>query len=349
MARIEIDPSEIGPDFLGWCNYCEQSICGSKNSGQLVNVTLGSAAHPRGGGSKYFKYHSDCFKQFVYEHAIPLVLMDGKRAKNCIADQGSCMTSSCVPEHVEFLYDYAYKDNDVEPCLICNQNVEFFDAVGVMMQTNRSRRSHPCVRQFLVAHKSCIKKARIFKQAFDEDGYEPKFLLPYAEINNGPGVGTPMTIELIRQQQKQRKKSRHTDATKNPEKPSNFTEFQHVLYMLLFGLEKVSETHEELFDTDCREQISLAIIRKFVTRERGFKLPSDFGMFTDKGNAAVGQVIDIFLSNTTKFARRKAFKTASDRLAALQDRGVKIGDNDLNYEDFFGHVPPGQIKGVSDE
>ena len=68
------------------------------------------------------------------------------------------------------------------------------------------------------------------------------------------------------------------------------------LKQLVDDLDNVFEEHEELGDTDVREQMYEAISKSFIVPQAGYVLPAEFGMFSDDGNKKVqSQPSEIFL------------------------------------------------------
>ncbi len=107
------------------------------------------------------------------------------------------------------------------------------------------------------------------------------------------------------------------------------------LAWLLEDLELIAIEHEEIFDTDVREQMWSFLEARFIRLNKNASLPESFGMFTDEGNDKVREafarntenldtIIDIFSLDTYE-KRKITFKNA--RLATR-------GGNRL--DDFFG-------------
>lgn len=56
---------------------------------------------------------------------------------------------------------------------------------------------------------------------------------------------------------------------------------------LLNRLEEIGRTHEELYDTDVREQTGRWFMELFFNGHVGLPPPAEYGMFSENGNAAV--------------------------------------------------------------
>lgn len=110
------------------------------------------------------------------------------------------------------------------------------------------------------------------------------------------------------------------------------------LRSLLDALEAVGREHEELYDTDVREQMSEAIVHGFIEPEPGYALASEFGMFSAEGDAAVHRALAGFLAKSHLAARVAGLDTPAKRLEAFQDCDVVTSQEGQAYDSFFGHV-----------
>jgi len=112
-----------------------------------------------------------------------------------------------------------------------------------------------------------------------------------------------------------------------------------ILKKLLDRLETIGENHEELFDSDVRENMGIAIMEGFVRRREDYTIPDDFGMFSKEGNEEVKSAIVQYITDARQKAEEDRINTFHDRLNALQDGTVRsLGGND--YDEFLGHTPP---------
>ena len=108
------------------------------------------------------------------------------------------------------------------------------------------------------------------------------------------------------------------------------------LNRLLDNLESITADHEEIFDTDVREELSTAIYCAFITSENGYQTPDSFEMFSDEGNAAVKSAVDSFLRDSCPIAESLGW-SEQQRQDAFQDLNV-TSKGGLTYDEFFGHA-----------
>ena len=104
---------------------------------------------------------------------------------------------------------------------------------------------------------------------------------------------------------------------------------------LLEDLEAISKEHEEIFDTDVREQMWTFLESRFIQWNKETPVPSEFGMFTPEGNdkirSAFGRntehldtIIDIFDLDTYE-KRKQSFTNP-----------VLTTEAGNHLDDFFG-------------
>jgi hypothetical protein len=109
------------------------------------------------------------------------------------------------------------------------------------------------------------------------------------------------------------------------------------LKQFLSMLDKIYAKHEELGDTDVREQMYQAIYRGFIQPQQGYSLPERFGMFDDAGNDLVSAALHSFLTHAEVLAASRALKTPEVRFAAFQDSEVKTREG-TTYFEYFGYA-----------
>jgi hypothetical protein len=109
-----------------------------------------------------------------------------------------------------------------------------------------------------------------------------------------------------------------------------------ILRSLLDDLDKVSNESDEIFDTDVRERMWDAVEKAFINPRPGYLLPSEFGMFTQLGNARVREALRRFIQRASAWAERNRVKSRESRLASFQDSAV-ASRKGSHYDDFFGH------------
>lgn len=108
---------------------------------------------------------------------------------------------------------------------------------------------------------------------------------------------------------------------------------KRILKCLLNRLDAVERDHEEVGDTDVREQMSAAIFHAFVARTPAYELPAEFGMFGPDGDASVRAALTEFV----EAARRLPLATPEERFAAFQDGAVR-SDAGRTIDHHFGYA-----------
>lgn len=112
------------------------------------------------------------------------------------------------------------------------------------------------------------------------------------------------------------------------------------LLNLLNTLEKVGQDHEELFDTDVKEQIADRFIKLFFFGETEFGDSNSYGMLSEEGNRAIHNAFATFADNLRKL----------DGVNALEEKAKwQLLDNAVTKggqlsEHFFGALTPTDIK-----
>ena len=109
------------------------------------------------------------------------------------------------------------------------------------------------------------------------------------------------------------------------------------LKQLVDDLDNVFEEHEELGDTDVREQMYEAISKSFIVPQAGYVLPAEFGMFSDDGNKKVQSALRKFLTHPDVLKAASSLKTPEARLAAFQDTSVRSGAGHT-FDEYFGYA-----------
>jgi len=112
---------------------------------------------------------------------------------------------------------------------------------------------------------------------------------------------------------------------------------QDKLKCLLDDLDKIAENHEEVGDTDVREQMSDAVLKLFIIPVEGYELPGEFGMFSNEGNTAVKNALEKFLQNVQGLIGSQGFDTPEHRLQAFQNEDIE-SDDGMYYDDYFGYI-----------
>jgi len=114
------------------------------------------------------------------------------------------------------------------------------------------------------------------------------------------------------------------------------SQLTQLLKTLMESLEAVGEESEELYDTDVREQMSAALHDGFVVPTDGFVLPEKFGMFSDEADLLVRQAIDAYIMAAKLRAKELSLAPGEQRLAAIEQEGVRTSQEEQEFDDFFG-------------
>ncbi len=109
------------------------------------------------------------------------------------------------------------------------------------------------------------------------------------------------------------------------------------LQKLLNRLDGIMEKHEEVQDTDVREQLHEAMYNAFVLAKADYELPEEFGMYTKTGNKSVRSALATFLKKANDMAAKAGLDSEQIRLAAFQDIDV-TSENGSTYDEYFGEL-----------
>src|SRR5262245_52610042 len=110
---------------------------------------------------------------------------------------------------------------------------------------------------------------------------------------------------------------------------------KNALKRLLDDLDEILEQHEEVGDTDVREQMYVAIRSGFVMPEAGYIVPPRFGMFSTQGDRRVREAIVKFLTDPELAVASQACQTPQARLDWFQDSDV-LSNTGKAFDEFFG-------------
>ena len=109
------------------------------------------------------------------------------------------------------------------------------------------------------------------------------------------------------------------------------------LKQLLDGLDGIFSEHGDVGDTAVQERMRDAIRRGFIRPEVGYRLPTEFGMFSKKADRKVRSVIRKFLLHPKVKAASKSLTDSEARLFAFQDADVESKEGNA-YDEYFGHT-----------
>lgn len=104
------------------------------------------------------------------------------------------------------------------------------------------------------------------------------------------------------------------------------------LHRLLNRLDEIARDHEDVGDTDVREQIYEAIYHGFIIQTPGYALPATFGMFQPAGDVAVRTALLEFIRSACALN----IPTPEQRFAVFQDPSVRSNAGNP-YDEYFGH------------
>lgn len=107
--------------------------------------------------------------------------------------------------------------------------------------------------------------------------------------------------------------------------------YQQALHKLLNDLTEIAEDHEEIFDTDCREQLFDAVFAAFIKPKEAYVLTDKYGLYEAQGNARVKTALETYI-NTVKPLADQENLSAQARLDVFQDSG----DAEISADEFFG-------------
>ena len=116
---------------------------------------------------------------------------------------------------------------------------------------------------------------------------------------------------------------------------------EKILLNLLRELERIGQSHEELYDSEVREQMGNAVAAAYVRRTPGYLLPDKFGMYSEDADADVRRSLAEYIERANALAGEVGLTSFHGRLAAFQDRSVRTSSAiHIEYEDLLGHMPP---------
>jgi hypothetical protein len=104
------------------------------------------------------------------------------------------------------------------------------------------------------------------------------------------------------------------------------------LHRLLNRLDEIARDHEDVGDTDVREQMYEAIYHGFIIQTPGYELPATFGMFNPEGDSSVHDALSEFMAS----ACAVGLSTPEERFKAFQDPSVSSNTGNP-YDEYFGH------------
>ena len=114
-----------------------------------------------------------------------------------------------------------------------------------------------------------------------------------------------------------------------------------LLLELLNKLEAIGHEHEEIYDSEVRDQMREAVHDGFLDLVPDYKLPDTFGLVSDKGNHFVREALSSYIEAAKSKAQELGL-TFKQRLNAFQSTDV-ITSTGTTADEFFGYTPPGMF------
>jgi hypothetical protein len=108
------------------------------------------------------------------------------------------------------------------------------------------------------------------------------------------------------------------------------------LFDFLSQLDGVAAAHEEVFDSDVRDNMAMAILHAFIKPTASYWVQEDLGMYSKEGNEKVKAALEDYINKMLVWANERSYDFHS-RLDAFQDYSVKVGKHQRPYSSFFGH------------
>jgi hypothetical protein len=113
-----------------------------------------------------------------------------------------------------------------------------------------------------------------------------------------------------------------------------------LLLELLESLEAIGQSHEEIYDTECRERMGNAVFHLFIKPSTNYELPDDFGVYSDSANEQVKIALHRYIVAASDLASKVGITDFHARLAAFQNGEVCTLSRRGSFDDFFGWSPP---------
>ena len=104
---------------------------------------------------------------------------------------------------------------------------------------------------------------------------------------------------------------------------------------LLEDLEAVAKEHEEIFDTDVREQLWSFLEIRFIQLKKETPIPAKFGMFSPEGNARIAEVFTRNSGNLDTIIDVFSLDTYEKRLQSFTNPRLTSSAGS-HLDDFFG-------------
>jgi hypothetical protein len=113
-----------------------------------------------------------------------------------------------------------------------------------------------------------------------------------------------------------------------------------LLRTLLNALDVLGEQNGEIYDTECREQMSDPIFYLFIKPTADYVMPDDFGLYSVDANRQVKAAIARYIHDASELAPSLGLDGFHQRLAAFQNDSVESTVGRTYFDDFFGWMNP---------
>lgn len=113
-----------------------------------------------------------------------------------------------------------------------------------------------------------------------------------------------------------------------------------LLSALLDALDVVGQSHEEIYDTVCREKMGEAIVHLFIKPDADYVVPHEFGLHEATANLAVKNALVAYATAAKTAAADLGVNSFRERLAAFQNGDVESRIEGNDFDDFFGWMNP---------
>jgi hypothetical protein len=111
-----------------------------------------------------------------------------------------------------------------------------------------------------------------------------------------------------------------------------------LLLELLNRLEAIGQEHEEIYDSEVRDQMREAVHDGFLDLVPGYKLPDTFGLRSDEGNRLVREALSSYIEAATAKAQALGL-TFKQRLNAFQSTDA-MTPTGTTADEFCGYTSP---------
>lgn len=112
---------------------------------------------------------------------------------------------------------------------------------------------------------------------------------------------------------------------------------EELLRRLLNELSRLGVDHGEIFDSECREQMSRAVYDAFLKGTPNAEIGNNFGLHSEQGNQAVRKALADYIVEAKAKAIELGLIGFHARLSAFQNERVESENEGNYYDDFFGY------------